>query len=279
MDSTARYEDFDCSGLYSHLPFHEQLSVGFRMATNHLYGPQKTTWSPIFFNNDWFYPSLIQFLESPSLVAILSLFTNLKSSSSPSTQHQSALATLLNLCTEELTRKRLRTFLQFQGKYYDFDAPTIVFTSISFISHIHELLEASVERIESGNSGDIIPRNKHGIPVETRKKPCFESVKHAWENWELFDRQIQMFLRSVNRILGPLEFVTAWRAPSFTVRSFAPPPNACHVRAHRFKMEQPVEVDYSFATIENLLLIPKDLLCPPLLYMSGFFLSFCGSEN
>ncbi len=220
MHSAAQDEDDDSAGPSSHLPFHEQLSIGFTLSTNHAYGPQKTTWSPLFFNKDWFYPILIQFLDSISLVAILSFFTNLKSFSSPCPKDQSTLSTLLNLCTEELTRKRLRTFLQFQGKYYDFDISTMVFSSITFTKYIHDLLEATVEGIESGEYVNFIPRNKHGAVLETRRKPLFESVKYAWKHLELFDKQIQRFLRSAYRILDPRDFVDAFKAPLWTVCFF-----------------------------------------------------------
>ncbi len=55
--------------------------------------------------------------------------------------------------------------------------------------------------MEGPDSQFFIPRLRYNNRADpAREKPFYESVKYAWENWILFDKQIQIFLRNVYRM-------------------------------------------------------------------------------
>ncbi len=81
--------------------------------------PKRQTYSLVFLNESWFYPILFEYTSNDTLFHLIGLFQfNL------GYNHQ-----FLEFARNELTKKRLATFLRFDPRYYKFGIDTLRFAT------------------------------------------------------------------------------------------------------------------------------------------------------
>ncbi len=162
--------------------------------------PNDPTWStPLAFSeNNWFYPTLILYLQGNSVVTLMAVFDSC-------IKNQPLRIPFLICMIASETEKRLGTFLQFQGKYYQFQPHQLMIT-LSVKSFMYDSISSVIHTKKSSNSPIPLVCRDSTLRIAMQLPPGKlsidrESSQFAWNHMNLFMRHVEKFMRCVFRFL------------------------------------------------------------------------------